>query len=173
MKKILSILLALMAAAGVGMYGAVNASAADDWPPPNARALTADVVKSENRTSSHVYFSFTPTETGTYALTFTPVSNSQKNPIIYNNVTLYDADGERLAFVLMAPANQATLKNTNLRADETYYYRAVTQGTMKSYTCLVTRTGKASWWFRAPGFVQWFLRYICFGWAWMKHGSMP
>lgn len=160
-------------AAGIGVCGIVSASAAETWPPPNARELFVDVIKSETRIGTYVYFSFTPTVTAKYSFTFTPVSNSQTNPILYTNVNLYNADGEKFAFVLMAPASQAKLKNTNLKANKTYYYRASTQGMMKSYTCVVTRTGKASWWFRMPGFIQWFLRYFFFGWMWMRHGSMP
>jgi hypothetical protein len=30
--------------------------------------------------------------------------------------------------------------------------------------------GKTSspWWYGLPGWIQWILRYVCFGWVWMK-----
>jgi hypothetical protein len=28
--------------------------------------------------------------------------------------------------------------------------------------------GTELWWAKLPGFVQWILRWLCFGWLWMK-----
>ena len=176
MKKLLGILLALCMVAGIGVCGMVGISAANDpddieWPPSSSTEIFADVPNSANAVITSRTFRFTPSVTGKYTFSFTAHEYNPMSELIgMTTVTLFDAAGKSLKYENSIYQNtriSVKLEN-NLKANETYYYSVSTSGRMKSYDCTVTRTGDADWWFTLPGFVQWILRYICFGWLWMK-----
>jgi len=169
MKKWLSVFLALAMTMGIGLCCAVGANA-EEWPPYNATEMFADVSCSANVTVSQVYFMFKPAATGKYTFSFSASAYDTFKPIMTTNVTLYDADNNKISSA--RSIDQGTVSavklESNLKADTVYYYSVTTNEKMRSYTCSVTRTGDADWWFQLPGFLQWILRYICFGFLWMR-----
>jgi len=170
MKKSLSIFLTLCMVLGIGLCGLVGASAASiSWPPAGAMEIFVDEPVSEDAASTYLYFVFKPAVTAKYTFEFTAVSISGER-LLVTDITILDKNAVRYSAtaVFYPDASRKVKIECSLEANKTYYYAVVTGSAAQSYDCLVTRTGDASWWLSVPGWLQWILRWILFGWIWMK-----
>ena len=112
-RRPLSVLLALLMLAGVIAVAPITASAAD-WPPPDAVPIALNTETTVNITEGGQiqYFSFIPSESGTYYF--------ESFVETFSNGYLYDAGGDSLQIHSGGPFFIAY----HLNAGETYYYGA-------------------------------------------------